>query len=97
MKTRDRKGSLPSKRVPDSFFRTVTNSPQWRAWYDEQERRLNNLKSNGRRIIGRGPGAVYDMAEVMECAWISQNHFQDFMAFSALPSGTITDTGAVVK
>lgn len=84
MKTRDRKGSLTSKKTPDSFFRTITNSSQWKDWEDHQALLRINLKSIDRRLIKVAAGAVYDMAEVLECGWISQAHFQDFMRFSAI-------------
>lgn len=47
-----------------SFWKTITESPQWEEWSKSQD---INTK--------------YDMAEVEECGWISQEHFQAFLKF----------------
>ena len=60
-----------------SFRETVTQSSQWKLWEKEQERRMKILASRGSLKSG-----VYDMPEVIECGWISQKHFQDFLKFA---------------
>ena len=61
----------------DSFYWTITHSPQWKAWQQEQVKRLkNHIRNNSRKFTG-----CYDMPEVMECGLISQEHFQDFLKF----------------
>lgn len=70
----------PAKPKHPTFYDTVTSSPQWKAWESEQMRR-SFIRSNAGgtpHIIPR----VYDMAEVMECGWISQEHFQAFLEFT---------------
>jgi len=62
------------KRNP-TFYQTVIESLQWKLWEREQARRFNEGPS------GKTWEKVYDMAECMECGWISQNHFQDFLDF----------------
>lgn len=70
----------PSKPRNPTFYDTVTHSPQWKAWEAEQERRAAWWNKAG-ETRGIGP-LLYDMAEVMECGWISQEHFQAFLAFT---------------
>ena len=61
---------------PPNFYQTVTESRQWKAWEEEQRIRLHGLCKKNKLDNG-----VYDMSEVMECGWISQKHFQDFLKF----------------
>lgn len=63
-----------------TFYDTVTTSPEWKAWQDEQARRAFVLSNRGGTPHHVPP--VYDMAEVMECGWISKEHFQAFMDFT---------------
>lgn len=62
----------PAKATNPNFYTTVTQSPQWKAWQKHQA----DLEHHGSTWR-------YDMAEVMECGWISDRHFQDFLLFSA--------------
>ena len=67
----------PSKRRQEhpTFYRTVIESPQWKLWEQEQAKRLRFINAGG-PIRG-----IYDMPEVVECGWISQEHFQEFLKF----------------
>jgi len=69
------------KRVgkPPTFYRTVIESPQWKAWEIEQAKRLHSILINADE--GGPIKGIYDMPEVVECGWISQEHFQDFLKF----------------
>lgn len=58
------------KAANPSFYTTVTESVQWKEWEEHQK-----------CLRASGMGPTYDMAEVMECGWISQHHFQDFLDF----------------
>lgn len=61
----------------NTFYKTITSSPQWKAWEEEQKQRLHNhVVNNSKKYTG-----CYDMPEVMECGIISQEHFQDFLKF----------------
>ena len=57
----------------DTFYYTITHSPQWKLWEKEQNRRM--IK---RRKTYKG---CYDIPEVLGCGRISQEHFQDFIKF----------------
>ena len=59
-----------------SFWKTVVTSFQWAAWQKEQARRFSLL--NIHQACNDG---VYDMSEVEECGYISQEHFQEFLSF----------------
>lgn len=59
-----------------SFYETVTRSRQWKAWKFEQSKRYSKAQKT-KNWVG-----IYDMPEVEECGWISQDHFQDFLSFS---------------
>ena len=61
----------------DTFYKTITESPQWKAWQEEQHRRFLGQQEEvlPKRV------KVYDMSEVMECGWISPEHFQEFIKF----------------
>ena len=48
----------------DSFWKTVLESLQWKAWQKKQQQKM-----------------TYDMSEVEELGYISQEHFQDFIKF----------------
>jgi hypothetical protein len=54
-----------------SFWETVTKSPQWKLWQEEQRKRFATEIKYG----------VWDIDECQECGWISQEHFQDFIKF----------------
>ena len=60
-----------------TFYRTVIESPQWKLWEGEQAGRLHLLTMEHKNP----DGGIYDMPEVMECGWISKQHFQDFLKF----------------
>jgi len=70
----------PAKPKHPTFYDTVTSSPQWKAWEAEQTRRQEWWSKNP-ETRGVGP-LLYDMAEVMECGWISAEHFQAFLDFT---------------
>jgi hypothetical protein len=59
-----------------SFWKTVTSSPQWQAWYKEQSRRLSELRRNPKAKV-----AVFDIDESQECGWLGELHFQEFLKF----------------
>lgn len=71
----------PAKPKNPTFYDTVTSSPQWKAWEVEQTKRISefNKAKIARTCLLEG---TYDMAEVMECGWISQEHFQAFLEFT---------------
>jgi len=60
-----------------SFWKTVTESPQWMKWHKEQIRRCGI----GKIVKGRFNQQVYDMPEVEELGTISPGHFQEFLKF----------------
>jgi hypothetical protein len=62
--------------IHDSFWKTVTNSPQWSAWYKEQSKRFHEFAKTLDKTIG-----VFDIDECQECGMISQAHFQKFLKF----------------
>ena len=62
-----------------SFWKTVVESPQWTLWMKEQQKRFRLLREDK---LPKKQGA-YDIDEVTECGWISQEHFQDFLRFCA--------------
>ena len=67
-----------------SFHRTVIESPQWKLWQVEQERRMKNFSSAKKGFAKNDKQTdygIYDMAEVEECGHISQEHFQGFLKF----------------
>lgn len=57
----------------DSFWATVTSSPEWEAWEKEITRRSRNTGKRG--------GIVWDVDECREAGWISAEHFYDFVKF----------------
>ena len=59
-----------------SFWKTVITSSQWKVWQTEQRRRFDLLQKYQSCNSG-----IYDMSEVEECGWISQEHFQEFIKF----------------
>lgn len=66
--------------MPDkfqSFWETVTKSPQWKAWELEVYRRFREFSRDGEFLE-----QVYDVDECRECGWISDEHFQEFMKFT---------------
>lgn len=69
-----------SKEYP-TFHETVTRSPQWTAWREEQAKRLSRFNNRKNRTHYAALKGIYDMAEVEECGWISQGHLQDFLKF----------------
>ena len=58
-------------KVTATFYRTVTASRQWKLWEAQQANWFAQKKFK----------KCFDMAECMECGWISQKHFQDFLKF----------------
>jgi len=58
-----------------SFWKTITESPEWSAWYDEQRRRFTKLAD------GKEVDEVYDIDESMECGWIGKEHWASFVKF----------------
>lgn len=59
-----------------SFWKIVLESPQWELWEKEQMKRFK-LFVKEKKV----KDSIYDMPEVMDCGWISQKHFQDFIKF----------------
>lgn len=74
---------MDDEKIYPTFFDTVTQSQQWEAWQVEQARRLHDFNKKYPKMGLKAKG-IYDMSEVMECGWISQSHFQDFLEFTAL-------------
>lgn len=70
-------GKLLESKKYSNFYKTVTQSPQWKAWQEEQNERLRRVVRTGAKVAT----GCYDMSEVMECGWISQEHFQEFLKF----------------
>ena len=62
-----------------SFWKTVVTSPQWKAWCKEVSRRMHEHTVKGHEKYT----GCWDVDECACCGWISQEHFQDFMKFSA--------------
>lgn len=60
----------------NSFWKTVLESPQWKAWQKEQKMRFSMIEQIDKKT------GVYDMAEVEECGWLSAKHFAEFMEFA---------------
>lgn len=55
----------------NSFWKTIVESPEWRAWEKEVSRRLHTDT----------PTDVYDVDECRECGWFSPSHFKAFLNF----------------
>ncbi len=75
--TKPNKRAFVTNRENDTFYRTIINSSQWKEWEIEQTRRFAICQKEKRKVWN----GVYDMPECVECGWISQDHFQDFLKF----------------
>lgn len=60
-----------------SFWKTVIESPQWKKWSKEINRRMKI----GKIVNNKFNKSVYDMSEVEELGIISPGHFQEFLKF----------------
>ena len=68
-----------------SFWKTVIESPQWKLWQKEQRKRFGEFTKGNRNV------KAYDMLEVEECGFISQDHFQNFLKFiRGIPRNDVT-------
>lgn len=63
-----------------TFYGTVTSSPQWKAWYDEQMRRFGESRLNEKTRMVEGE-PMFDIDETIGIGAISQEHFQEFLRF----------------
>ena len=61
----------------DTFFQTITHSPQWKQWKQEVNRRLAYHNRRKSKIYT----GVWDMTECVELGRISAAHWQDFLKF----------------
>jgi len=64
----------------NSFWKSVVESPEWKAWYKEAERRFRDgkLDEKSGRWLGKN---TYDVDECQECGIISYDHFASFMEY----------------
>ena len=60
-----------------SFWRTVILSDSWKAWQEEQRQRM----ARGKFVDGKFSEMCYDMDEVCEGGFISENHWKEFLQF----------------
>ncbi len=65
-----------------SYWKTVVESPQWKAWEKEVHKRVHDQLGKDRME------GVYDIDECRECGFISAGHFQDFLKFIELEKNT---------
>jgi len=59
-----------------TFYNTITNSPEWKAWKKEQQKRLKLISKY------KEAGKIYDMTETEENGWISPEHWESFLDFT---------------
>ena len=59
-----------------SFWKTVVESPEWKLWQEEQQKRFHQLATTKNTKI-----EAFDIDECQECGWISPAHFQSFIKF----------------
>jgi len=64
-----------------SFWRTIATSPEWQAWYKEQQKRFHKLSE------GKNVKEIYDINESQECGWLGKEHWASFVKF--IKSGKI--------
>lgn len=57
-----------------TFYRTITNSPQWSEWYREQRKRFKKFCEDN-----KSEEPMFDTDESQEIGRISQRHFQEFL------------------
>lgn len=75
----------------DSFWKTVVESPQWKAWDKEVARRMaEHTAKRSKKYYG-----CYDVDECAYCGWISKEHFQSFMQFFASQEGKKAAKGSM--
>lgn len=60
-----------------SFWKTVTESRQWKAWQKEQEERAIKCKCFDKVCTCK----VFDIAESTECNALSPEHWSEFVKF----------------
>jgi hypothetical protein len=61
----------------ESFWKTVVESDEWRAWCEEVRKRWKKIKD-------KDCLPIFDIDECQECGWISPDHWREFMKFSTL-------------
>jgi len=55
---------------PQTFYEAIVHSPQWKAWVQYNEDNMDNEEVR-----------CFDVHESIECGWLSDNHFQEFLLF----------------
>ena len=61
----------------NSFWATIIESESWKAWQEEQRQRM----ARGKIVDGKFSEMCYDMDEVCEGGFISENHWKEFLQF----------------
>lgn len=64
----------------ESFYQTIVNSPEWTAWYEEQQKRMREGKIIKDKFVSYAP--VFDIDESSGCDLLSYNHFREFLNFT---------------
>jgi len=63
-----------------SFWKTICESPQWKLWYEEQNRRESEHNKKKSKIYT----GCFDINESQDLGVISSAHFQEFISFCKL-------------
>ena len=71
----------------DSFWKTVVESPQWKAWEVQVAKNFSKacrMETWPSGDYQRRRLPIFDVDECRECGWISKHHFQAFLKFVRL-------------